>query len=322
MKSTLDQLRTMTTVVADTGDLNAVRKFHPTDCTTNPSLVFSALSDPSCADLVARELRKCKAEGLGTEHAAATLTVAIGTELASAVPGRVSTEVDASLSFDTGATIQRGMEIIQDYADRGIGRERILIKIAATWEGIQAAGALQREGVDSNVTLLFAMPQAVACAQAGVFLISPFVGRITDWFKASEAVEAYPVEDDPGVLSVRRIYDLYKSNKIETIIMGASFRTVDQVKALAGCDNLTISPTLLEELSQSEAYLPRKLVPQTVSKSGKIQITESEFRWAMNENAMAVDKLAEGIRNFHADHSRLMNLLEQKMEDIQLSGIS
>ncbi|KAA8605157.1 transaldolase, partial [Salipiger aestuarii] len=221
----------------------------------------------------------------------------------------VSTEVDARLSFDTDASVARAREIVADYAARGIDKDRILIKLAATWEGIRAAEILQKDGIDCNLTLLFSMAQAVACADAGAFLISPFVGRITDWYKKAEGVDSYAPENDPGVKSVRAIYDYYKSNGIQTVVMGASFRSVDQIKALAGCDNLTISPKLLDALDSETGDLPRALSPETAQPADPVTMGEPAFRWALNADAMATEKLAEGIRNFDADHRKLIALL-------------
>jgi transaldolase len=314
MPSVLDQLRTMTTVVADTGELAAVRKYAPVDCTTNPSLVLAALRDGASEDLIARELDQCKSKRLGVKEAAATLTVAVGEELSKLVPGRVSTEVDANLSFDTETSVQRGREIIEDYARRGVEKDRVLIKLAATWEGIRAAEVLQREGIDCNLTLLFSLAQAVACADAGAYLISPFVGRITDWYKKAEGVTNYAPEADPGVVSVRGIYDYYKSNSIETIVMGASFRNVDQIKSLAGCDNLTIAPKLLEELSSDTSELPRRLSPETANRIAPLKVNEAIFRWQMNADAMATEKLAEGIRGFDKDYNLLVKMIQDKLD--------
>ncbi len=313
MTTALDQLKTMTTVVADTGELAAIRSYKPVDCTTNPSLVLAALKDPELDTLITEELAACRAAGKDAPAAAAVLTVAIGAELARLVPGRVSTEVDACLSFDTDASVHRAHEIIAEYAARGIGKERILIKLAATWEGIRAAEILQREGIDCNLTLVFSLAQAVACADAGAWLISPFVGRITDWHKKADGVEGYSPENDPGVASVRRIYDYFKSNGISTIVMGASFRTAAQVKALAGCDNLTISPKLLDELSRDTAELPRVLSPDTAVATDPLQLDEPTFRWLVNADAMATEKLSEGIRNFDADHQRMIALLADRL---------
>ncbi|APX25874.1 MAG: transaldolase [Rhodobacteraceae bacterium] len=313
MTSVLDQLREMTVVVADTGEVAAVKAYKPVDCTTNPSLVLGALKDPASEELIEREIEAGRKAGKSPEAVTATLTVAVGAELTKLVPGRVSTEVDARLSFDTEGSLARAREIIADYAERGVSKDRILIKLASTWEGIRAAEVLQKEGIDCNLTLLFSMAQAVACADAGAYLISPFVGRITDWYKAAEGVESYAPDEDPGVKSVRRIYDYYKSNGIETVVMGASFRNVDQVKALAGCDNLTISPKLLEQLDAEEGELPRALSPETAQASDKVSMDEQTFRWELNSDPMATEKLAEGIRKFDADHQALISLVAEKM---------
>lgn len=313
MPSVLDQLRKMTVVVADTGEVEAVKRRRPVDCTTNPSLVLGTLKDPASESLVAREIEAAQGMGLSPEQVAGTLTVAVGAELTKLVPGRVSTEVDARLSFDTDASVERAHEIIADYAERGIGKERILIKLAATWEGIRAAQVLQDEGIDCNLTLLFSMAQAIACADADAFLISPFVGRITDWHKKHAGRNAYAPNEDPGVLSVMRIYDYYKSNGINTIVMGASFRNTDQIKALAGCDNLTIAPKLLDELANDNSDLPRALTPETEVSSTTETMDEVKFRWDMNADAMATEKLAEGIRNFHSDHVRLIEIISARM---------
>lgn len=313
MKSVLDQLRQMTVIVADTGDLAAVKRYAPTDCTTNPSLVLGALSDPAAEDLVEREIRRGKSNGLSSVQLTETLTVALGAELTNLVPGRVSTEVDACLSFDTAASVRRAEAIISDYKERNVGQDRVLIKLAATWEGIRAAEILQKRGIDCNLTLLFSLPQAVACANAGVYLISPFVGRITDWYKKAEGREGYEPDEDPGVKSVRRIYDYYKSNGIRTVVMAASFRNTAQIKALAGCDNLTISPKLLDELMQEESLLVRRLSSSMVSPKSDRILEEQEFRWEMNADAMATDKLAEGIRSFDHDHKRLISMVASRM---------
>jgi transaldolase len=313
MTTVLDQLRQMTTVVADTGEVAAVKTWKPVDCTTNPSLVLNAIKDPASEALITREIEAGRKAGKSAAEVVDTLTVAVGAELTTLVPGRVSTEVDARLSFDTEASVARARAIIADYKARGIEKDRILIKLASTWEGIRAAEILQKEGVDCNLTLLFCKAQAVACADAGAFLISPFVGRITDWYKKAEGVESYAPDEDPGVKSVRGIYDYYKSNGIKTIVMGASFRTTDQIKALAGCDNLTISPKLLDALAQEEAELPRALSPDSASGAAKITMDEATFRWELNADAMATEKLAEGIRNFDADHQKLEALVAERM---------
>jgi transaldolase len=311
MTSKLDQLRTMTVVVADTGDLEAVRRLRPQDCTTNPSLVLKALSHPAMEDRIAQAV----AEGRGAEDALAAialaLTVGLGAELAGIVPGRVSTEVDARLSFDTEGSIRRARAIIEAYGRQGIGPERVLIKLASTWEGIRAAERLEREGIQCNLTLLFSMAQARACADAGVFLISPFVGRITDWWSKKEG-KTYEPESDPGVESVRRIYDHYKRHGIQTVVMGASFRNTGQIEALAGCDRLTISPELMEKLAADEGELPRRLSPGEAEGTAE-PITEAGFRWDLNEDAMATEKLAEGIRNFHADALKLERIIRDRL---------
>lgn len=313
MTSVLDQLRSMTTVVADTGEVAAVKTYRPVDCTTNPSLVLAAMKDSASEAIVAHEVEAGRKAGLDAKGVADTLTVAIGAELTKLVPGRVSTEVDANLSFDTQASVARGREIIADYAARGIGRDRILIKLASTWEGIRAAEILQKDGIDCNLTLLFSMAQAVACADAKAFLISPFVGRITDWYKKAEGRDSYTPDEDPGVKSVRRIYDYYKSNGIKTIVMGASFRNTDQIKALAGCDNLTIAPKLLDELAADTTTLPRALSPEAATGLAPVAMNEATFRWQMNADAMATEKLAEGIRNFDKDHATLIALIAKRM---------
>lgn len=312
MKSVLDQLREMTVVVADTGEVAAVKTYKPVDCTTNPSLVLKALKDPASEALVAREIEVGRKAGMNAAQVTEVLTVAMGAELAAIVPGRVSTEVDACLSFDTAASVVRGRAIIAEYAKRGVGREKILIKLASTWEGIRAAEILQKDGIDCNLTLLFSMAQAMACADAGAFLISPFVGRITDWFKKAEGVDGYVPDQDPGVKSVRQIYDYYKSNGIKTVVMGASFRNTDQIKALAGCDNLTIAPNLLDEMGRDTAALPRVLSPDGASGMARMAMPEARFRWQMNADAMATEKLAEGIRNFDADHQKLIGIIAAK----------
>mgnify|MGYP003675865024 CR=1 FL=1 len=303
MTNVLDQLRTMTTVVADTGEVAAVKTYEPVDCTTNPSLVLKALTDPASEALVAKEIEAGKAAGLSAEQMVDVLTVAMGAELAALVPGRVSTEVDACLSFDTQASVARARDIIAEYDKRGVGREKVLIKLASTWEGIRAAEILQNEGIDCNLTLLFAMAQAVACADAKAYLISPFVGRITDWYKKAEGVEHYAADEDPGVKSVRAIYDYYKSNGIQTVVMGASFRSTDQIKA----------PALLDEMGKDPSDLPRVLSPENASGVVARTMDEATFRWEMNADAMATEKLAEGIRNFDADHKKLIKVIADRM---------
>ncbi|PZQ52159.1 MAG: transaldolase [Rhodovulum sulfidophilum] len=308
--SRLDQLREMTVVVADTGDLDAVARLKPIDCTTNPSIVLKALQSEEFAGHFDRVV--AEHAGQSAQAIADALTIEVGAELVKLVPGRVSTEVDAALSFDTEASIAKARAIIAAYEARGIGRERILIKLASTWEGIRAAEQLQKDGIDCNLTLIFSLAQAVACANAGAFLISPFVGRITDWYKKSTG-QTYAPDEDPGVLSVRKIYDYYKSNGIGTVVMGASFRTADQIAALAGCDRLTISPALLTELSEDTRPLPLALSPEGATGVAPIPMEEADFRWAMNEDAMATEKLAEGIRGFHKDTQTLLGLIEKRL---------
>ncbi len=316
MASKLDQLREMTTVVADTGDIEAVRELRPVDCTTNPTIVLKALGTPMFDGAFDEALAWGRAKGGTLDEVAKAvadrLAVSVGSALAELVPGRVSTEVDADLSFDVGGSLARARRIIADYEARGIGREKILIKLAATWEGIRAAEALQKEGIDCNLTLIFAKAQAIACADAGVFLISPFVGRIMDWH-AKATGKTYGPEEDPGVLSVRSIYDYYKSNDIKTVVMGASFRNVGEIEALAGCDRLTIAPALLKELAAAEGSLPRRLSPDTVARVEPVAMDEPTFRWAMNEDAMATEKLAEGIRAFAKDLRELRALVAQRL---------
>lgn len=307
--SKLDQLRQMTVVVADTGDLDAVRQLKPQDCTTNPSIVLKAVQSPAFADHFAAAVKAGRGKSDAVHAIADDLTVTVGAELSRLVPGRVSTEVDAALSFDKDASIAKARALVAAYAARGIGTDRVLIKLSSTWEGIEAARVLEGEGVNCNLTLLFSMAQAVACANAGVFLISPFVGRITDWFTKSTG-QTYTPETDPGVLSVRKIYDYYKSNGIKTVVMGASFRNTGQIEALAGCDRLTISPQLLGELAADTGTLPRVLSDKSATGMKAIPMSEADFRWAMNEDAMANDKLAEGIRNFNADTLKLYKMIE------------
>jgi transaldolase len=317
MPSKLDQLRDMTVVVADTGDLEAVRRLRPQDCTTNPTLILKAVQSPAGGDLVGEALRWGGRRG-GDDAVAAVcdrLAVALGAELAGIVPGRVSTEVDADLSFDIGATVAKARSIIAAYQERGVSRERILIKVAATWEGIRAAEILQREGIDCNLTLLFSLVQAAAAADAGSFLISPFVGRILDWHvKAGGG--PYAGETDPGVQSVRRIYGYYKAHGLKTVVMGASFRNAGEIEALAGCDRLTISPALLDELAKAEGELPRKLSPASAADApARMELDEKSFRFLLNEDAMATEKLSEGIRLFVKDLRALRTLVARRMEE-------
>jgi transaldolase len=320
MPSKLDQLKAMTVVVADTGDMDAIAAFRPTDCTTNPTLILKAAEMPAYTPLVEEAVRWAQAQSLSSSQridaACDRLAVTFGTELTRRVPGRVSTEVDADLSFDTARTVEKARRIIADYESRGIGRERILIKIAATWEGIRAAEILQKEGIDCNLTLLFSLAQAVACAEAGAFLISPFVGRILDWYKKSTGQE-YTADTDPGVVSVRSIYAYYKAYGHKTVVMGASFRNLGEIEALAGCDRLTIAPALLDQLAQDQGPLARVLSPEQAlgaPKPERVAVDEASFRWAMNENAMATEKLSEGIRLFAADLRKLKAMIAPKLE--------
>ncbi len=310
----LDQLKTMTTIVADTGDMESIRQFKPQDCTTNPTLILKAAQIDAYAHVVDEAIAWGTKAGKGPEAIADRLAVNFGAELTKIVPGRVSTEVDADLSFDTRAMIDKARFLIAEYEARGISRHRILIKLASTWEGIRAAEVLQKEGIDCNMTLLFSLAQAAACAEAGAFLISPFVGRILDWYKKSTGQD-YTAETDPGVLSVRSIYQYYKAHGISTVVMGASFRNTGEIEALAGCDRLTISPQLLGELSKAEGELPRILAPDMAVQGApqRMKLDESAFRFAMNEDAMATEKLAEGIRLFSADLRSLRQMVSQRL---------
>ncbi|HTO20227.1 MAG TPA: transaldolase [Pseudomonas sp.] len=304
MPSKLDQLKAFTTVVADTGDLDAIARLKPVDATTNPSLLLKAAALPRYADLLQNATRAAGGDtGLACDHFA----VAVGGEILKVIPGRISTEVDARLSFDGEATQRRAERLIDLYDRAGIGRERVLIKVAATWEGIRAAERLEKAGIQTNLTLLFSFAQAAACADAGVYLISPFVGRIYDWYKKAEGRDFVGAED-PGVRSVTRIYDYYKANGYSTVVMGASFRNPGQIEALAGCDRLTISPELLQKLSEDEGPLQRQLKPGAAGEARQV-LDESAFRWALNEDAMATEKLAEGIRLFARDQEKLEALL-------------
>lgn len=313
----LDQLKQFTTVVADTGDFDAMKQFQPRDATTNPSLIFKAAQKPEYAFLIDKAIADNRAKAGGDDllhRVLDDLTVLFGLEILKIVPGRVSTETDAVLAFDTKALIAKAHRFIQLYEANGIPRERILIKIASTWEGICAAKTLQRDGVNCNLTLLFSLPQAVACARAGVKLISPFVGRILDWHKKAEGRDFAPAED-PGVLSVQEIYAYYKKFGYETEIMGASFRSLGEIQELAGCDLLTISPQYLGELEANSNPLPRKLSPENARKNKirKLALDEKKFRWLLNENAMATEKTSEGIRHFNADAQKLAQFVAAKI---------
>ncbi|BAP44485.1 transaldolase B [Pseudomonas sp. StFLB209] len=307
MTSKLEQLKAFTTVVADTGDFDAIARLKPVDATTNPSLLLKAASNESNAALLAEAFSGSQGDiGLASDRFA----VAIGRKILDVVPGRVSTEVDARLSFDTQAMIERGQRLIGLYEEAGVGRDRILIKLASTWEGIRAAEKLEKDGIQTNLTLLFSFAQAVACAEAGVFLISPFVGRIYDWYKKSTGQE-YTGAQDPGVQSVTRIYNYYKANGYNTVVMGASFRNIGQIEQLAGCDRLTISPDLLKQLDEDQGSLTRQLAPGQAGEE-RLSLSEKQFRWLSNEDAMATEKLAEGIRQFARDQEKLEALLSAK----------
>ena len=309
MPNKLSRLKDMTQVVADTGDIEAIKRFQPTDATTNPSLLLKAAGLPHYADLL-REARRAAEKQAGSDaeqlaDCCDRFAVAVGREITRIIPGRVSTEVDARLSFDTQATIERARRLVTLYESLGVSRERLLIKIASTWEGIRAGEVLEKEGIHCNLTLLFSFTQAAACAEAGVYLISPFVGRILDWHLANTDLQVNTPTDDPGVQSVERIYRYYKANRYDTVVMGASFRNTGEIEALAGCDRLTISPTLLEELEQDSGELPRRLSPALESADPPQSLAEANFRLQLNADAMATEKLAEGIRNFIADQVRL-----------------
>jgi len=320
MASKLEQLKSMTVVVADTGDMQAIEAFKPVDCTTNPTLILKAAEMEAYKGFVDEAVHWAASRGGSREArisaACDRLAVTFGAELTKRVPGRVSTEADADLSFDTAKSVAKARAIIADYASRGIGRERILIKLASTWEGIRAAEILQKEGVDCNLTLLFNLSQAVACAEAGAFLISPFVGRILDWYKKSTGQD-YTSETDPGVLSVRAIHAYYKAHGHETVVMGASFRNIGEIEALAGCDRLTIAPPFLDQLAKDAGPLVRALDPvkaAVAEKPARIAVDEASFRWALNEDAMATEKLAEGIRGFAADLRKLKTMIGNRLD--------
>lgn len=311
----LEQLRDMTVVVADTGELDAIRKYRPVDATTNPSLLLKVADNPGYRHFVSEALawgrRQDGDRERQLEFAAEKLAVNVGCEILGVVPGRVSTEVSARVSFDQDAIVAAARRIVGMYNDAGFGNERVLIKTASTWEGIQAAATLEKENIQCNLTLLFGFGQAQACADAGVYLISPFVGRIFDWYKATTGRDSYPPDEDPGVVSVVRIFNYFKTHGYATVVMGASFRNAGQVTALAGCDRLTISPQLLEALAADDGKLPRALDPQHPGHAPpREQLDAAEFRWRLNEDAMAADKLAEGIRNFYADERKLRDYLD------------
>jgi transaldolase len=316
--SVLEQLKEITTVVADTGDFATIRQFEPQDATTNPSLILKAIQKDEYKELFLNTIKEykdsSKSEHEQIEFIIDNLLIAFGVEILKLVPGRVSTEVDAALSFDTAKTISKAKQLIEMYEAQGISKDRILIKIASTWEGIKAAEQLQKEGINCNLTLLFSLCQAVACAEGGIQLISPFVGRIMDWFKASTG-KSYEAAEDPGVVSVHAIYSYYKKFGYETEVMGASFRNVGEIIELAGCDLLTISPDLLGELQSLKQPLVRKLDPSTAKESDleKIENTEIAFRWNLNQDAMATEKLSQGIRVFGQDMDKVRSMVAKEL---------
>ena len=311
MASLLEQLKSMTTIVADTGEVDAIKSLKPVDATTNPSLLLKASKLPQCEPMIEEAITYAKGKSSDKaqqiEDAADKLAVLVGLEISKHIPGRISTEVDASLSFNIDKMVAKGREIIALYKEAGLPKDRVLVKLASTWEGIKAGEILEKEGINCNLTLLFSFAQARACAEAGVFLISPFVGRILDWYKASTG-EEYTSETDPGVVSVRNIYSWYK-----TVVMGASFRNIGEITALSGCDRLTIGPALIEELAATEGDLPQQLKDNGASKEKPSKLKEDEFRFDHNEDAMATEKLSEGIRNFVIDQNKLEDALSQKL---------
>jgi transaldolase len=304
----LEQLKQYTTVVADTGDFQSIKAYAPQDATTNPSLILKAVQKPEYRPLLEKAV--LEANGASIEDIVDRLLIAFGVEILKLIPGRVSTEIDAALSFDTEATVAKGRELIALYEAAGVKRERVLIKIASTWEGIRAAEILEKDGIRCNLTLLFSLCQAVACAEAGVQLISPFVGRIYDWYKKSTGTD-YQGADDPGVQSVKRIYQYYRKFGYKTEVMGASFRNTSQILELAGCDLLTISPDLLQKLADADGTVERKLVADESVDIEKIAIDEKTFRFMLNEDAMGTEKLSEGIRAFCADSVKLKKMIEE-----------
>ncbi|WP_118858955.1 transaldolase [Haemophilus haemolyticus] len=317
MTTQLDSLRQMTVVVADTGDIDAIKKYQPQDATTNPSLILSASALPQYAPLIDEAVAYAKAQSNNKAQqlidAEDKLAVNIGLEILKIVPGRISTEVDARLSYNTQATVEKARKLIALYNAAGISNDRILIKIASTWQGIRAAEILEKEGINCNLTLLFSEAQARACAEAGVYLISPFVGRILDWYKANSDKKEYAPAEDPGVISVTKIYNYYKEYGYNTVVMGASFRNVGEITELAGCDRLTIAPALLKELQENSTALVRKLEYKGEVKAKPQPLTEAEFYWQHNSDAMAVEKLAEGIRKFAIDQEKLETMLSARL---------
>ncbi len=316
MSNKLAQLRKLTTVVADTGEIDAIKKYQPEDATTNPSLILKAAQIAEYAPLIDQAIAYAKTQSNDkaqqVQDTCDMLAVNIGKEILKTIPGRISTEVDARLSYDTERSVAKARQLVKMYNDAGISNDRILIKLASTWEGIRAAEILEKEGINCNLTLLFSFAQARACAEAGVFLISPFVGRIMDWYKAKEG-RNFAASEDPGVLSVTKIYNYYKEHGYKTVVMGASFRNIGEILELAGCDRLTIAPSLLAELEAAEGELVAKLVDSKGSKARPAPMTHSEFLWEHNLDAMAVEKLAEGIRNFAVDQGKLEAMIAAKL---------
>ncbi|MDA0148247.1 transaldolase [Vibrio sp. LaRot3] len=316
MSNKLEQLRKLTTVVADTGEIDAIKKYQPEDATTNPSLILKAAQIEEYAPLIDQAIEYAKAQSSDkaqqVQDACDMLAVNIGKEILTTIPGRISTEVDARLSYDTEGSVAKARQLMKMYNDAGIANDRILIKLASTWEGIRAAEILEKEGINCNLTLLFSFAQARACAEAGVFLISPFVGRIMDWYKAKEGRD-FEAAEDPGVLSVSKIYDYYKAYGYNTVVMGASFRNIGEILELAGCDRLTIAPALLAELEAAEGEVVEKLVDSKGAQERPAAMTHAEFLWDHNQDAMAVEKLAEGIRNFAIDQGKLEEMIAAKL---------
>ncbi|NLS13806.1 transaldolase [Vibrio sp. SM6] len=316
MSNKLAQLRTMTTVVADTGEIDAIKKYQPEDATTNPSLILKAAQLAEYAPLIDAAIEYAKTQSddkqQQVQDTCDMLAVNIGKEILTSIPGRISTEVDARLSYDTEASVAKARQLIKMYNDAGISNDRILIKLASTWEGIRAAEILEKEGINCNLTLLFSFAQARACAEAGVFLISPFVGRIMDWYKVKEGRD-FSADEDPGVLSVTSIYQYYKAHGYRTVVMGASFRNIGEILELAGCDRLTIAPALLAELETAEGVVEQKLADSHGQAARPAPMTHAEFLWDHNQDAMAVEKLAEGIRNFAVDQGKLEAMIEAKL---------
>ncbi|EKM27792.1 transaldolase [Vibrio sp. HENC-03] len=316
MSNKLEQLRKLTTVVADTGEIDAIKKYQPEDATTNPSLILKAAQIEEYAPLIDASIEYAKAQSNDkaqqVQDTCDMLAVNIGKEILKTIPGRISTEVDARLSYDTEGSVAKARQLVKMYNDAGITNDRILIKLASTWEGIRAAEILEKEGINCNLTLLFSFAQARACAEAGVFLISPFVGRIMDWYKAKEGRD-FEASEDPGVISVTDIYNYYKDYGYNTVVMGASFRNIGEILELAGCDRLTIAPTLLAELEAAEGEVVEKLVDSKGSKERPAPMSHAEFLWEHNLDAMAVEKVAEGIRNFAVDQGKLEDMIAAKL---------